>query len=99
MVIVKLRRSKNAARSINRIPRETLANVFHFLRREVLPIQKPGYATARPFHEWILCVTHVCHHWRETALMFPSLWSTIDVTRPEVVDAFTSRSGSLPLHI
>jgi len=31
--------------------------------------------------------------------MFPSLWSTIDVTRPEVVDAFTSRSGSLPLHV
>ena len=31
--------------------------------------------------------------------MFPSLWSTVDVTRPEVVDAFTSRSGSLPLHV
>jgi hypothetical protein len=31
--------------------------------------------------------------------MFPSLWSTVDVTRPEVVGAFTSRSGSLPLHV
>ena len=99
MVIVELRRSKNAARPINRIPRETLANVFLFLRREVPPIHKPGYATVRPFHEWILCVTHVCHHWRETALMFPSLWSTIDVTGPEVVNAFTSRSGCLPLHV
>ena len=99
MVIVKLRRSKNAARPINRIPRETLANVFLFLRREVASFHEAGYATARPFHEWILCATHVCHHWRETALMFPSLWSTVDVTRPEVVDAFTSRSGSLPLHI
>jgi hypothetical protein len=99
MVIVKLRRSKNAARLINRIPRETLANVFLFLRREVPFVHTPEYATVRPFHEWILCVTHVCHHWRETALMFPSLWSTIDVTRPEVVDAFTARSGSLPLHV
>ena len=99
MMIVELRRSKNAARSINRIPRETLANVFLFLLREVPPIHNPGYATAQPFHEWTLYVTHVCHHWRKTALMFPSLWSTIDVTRPEVVDAFTSRSGSLPLHI
>jgi len=99
MVIVELRRSKNAARPINRIPRETLANVFLFLLREVPPIHTPEYATARLFHEWIVCVTHVCHHWRETALMFPSLWSTIDVTRPEVVDAFTSRSGRLPLHI
>ena len=99
MVIVELRRSKNAARPINRIPRETLANVFAFLLRRVPPIHTPQYAAARLFHEWIVCVTHVCHHWRETALMFPSLWSTIDVTRPEVVDAFTSRSGSLPLHI
>lgn len=99
MVIVKLRQSKNATLPINRIPRETLANVFLFLRGDDLSIQKPGYATARPFHEWMVCVTHVCHHWRETALMFPSLWSTIDVTRPEVVDAFTLRSGSLPLHI
>ena len=99
MVIVELRRSKNAARPINRIPGETLANVFLFLLREVPPIHTPEYTTARLFHEWIVCVTHVCHHWRETALMFPSLWSTIDVTRPEVVDAFTSRSGSLPLHI
>ena len=99
MVIVKLRQSKNAARTINRLPRETLANVFLFLRREVPPIHKPGYTSARPFHEWILCVTHVCHHWRETALMFPSLWSTIDVTNPEVVNAFTSRSGCLPLHV
>ena len=31
--------------------------------------------------------------------MFPSLWSTMDVTGPEIVDAFTSRSGSLPLHV
>ena len=31
--------------------------------------------------------------------MFPSLWSTIDVTGSEVVDAFASRSGSLPLHV
>ena len=38
-------------------------------------------------------LTHVRHHWRETALMFPSLWCTINVTRPEVVDACTSRSG------
>jgi len=99
MVIVKLRRSKNAARPINRIPVEALANVFLFLRREVLSIHIAGYAEAPPFHEWIVSATHVCHHWRETALMFPSLWSTMDVTRPEVVDAFTSRSGSLPLHV
>ena len=99
MVIVKLRRSTNAARPINRIPRETLANVFFLLRPEVPPIQEPGYASAPPFHEWILWATHVCHHWRETAHMFPSLWSTMDVTRPEAVGAFTSRSGSLPLHV
>ena len=99
MVIVKLRRSKNAARPINRIPLETLGTVFLFLRCEVPPTHEQGYTTARPFHEWIRSATHVCHHWRETALMFPSLWSTIDVTRPEVVGAFTSRSGSLPLHV
>ena len=99
MVIVKLRRSKNVARPINRIPRETLVNVFLFLRCEVPPTHEQGYATVRPFHEWIRSVTHVCHHWRETAIMFPSLWSTIDATRPEVVGAFASRSGSLPLHV
>ena len=99
MVIVELRRSKNTARPVNRIPREVLANVFLFLRREVPPTHEPEYGAARSFHKWVLCVTHVCHHWRETALMFPSLWSTIDVTRPEVVDAFTSRSGCLPLHV
>lgn len=99
MVIVKLRRSKNATRPINRIPRETLVDVFLFLQCEVPPTHEQGYTTGRPFHEWIRSVTHVCHHWRETALVFPSLWSTLDVTRPEVVSAFTSRSGSLPLHV
>ncbi|KAF9791241.1 hypothetical protein BJ322DRAFT_1104897 [Thelephora terrestris] len=99
MVIVELRRSKNAARPINRLPREILANVFLFFRCEVPPTHHPEYTTAPPFHLWIRSVIHVCHHWRETALMFPSLWSTVDVTGPEIVDAFTFRSGSLPLHV
>ena len=42
MVIVELRRSKNAARPVNRIPRETLANVFLFLLSEVPPHPHTG---------------------------------------------------------
>jgi len=64
---------RNALAPISRLPPETLAVIFSFLSSSAFD-EGVGYP------EW-LRVTHVCRHWRETALNFPHLWSRINFTR------------------
>lgn len=49
-------------------------------------------------HKWT-AVTHVCRHWRETALAFPSLWSTIDSDSAFAALAFLDRSFASTLQV
>ena len=59
---------------VARIPPELLFDIFlHTAGHRAHPKSRPP--TVR---SWI-CVTHVCRHWRETALQCTSLWSRIDV--------------------
>lgn len=54
------------------------------------------------------CVSHVCHHWRTTALGFPKLWSFLDVEQTQenqecdseelfILKAYLERSRQHPL--
>lgn len=47
----------------------------------------------------LICVTHVCRYWRDVALHWPALWSHIALMHPGAVEAFLTRSQTLPLHI
>ena len=49
-------------------------------------------------HTWIV-VTHVCKHWRETALAFPALWSVIDSDSALTALAFLDRSAASRLSV
>lgn len=49
-------------------------------------------------HAW-LSVTHVCKHWRETALAFPALWSVVDSDSALAALAFLDRSAASSLSV
>ncbi|KZV61520.1 hypothetical protein PENSPDRAFT_658828 [Peniophora sp. CONT] len=46
-----------------------------------------------------LTLTHVCTHWRITALSSPLLWSRISFAHPDLASAMLSRSRDAPLDI
>lgn len=63
----------NALVPISRIPPELLSEVFlHTAGHRADPASHPP-----PLRDWIR-VTHVCRHWRETALQCTALWSRVD---------------------
>jgi hypothetical protein len=63
-----LARQQNAEPAINRIPVEILAHI--------LKLASAADAETHPAH-CIITLSLVCCHWRQTALGFPALWSTI----------------------
>lgn len=45
-----------------------------------------------------LRISHVCSHWRRSALGWPSLWAFVDLSATSsMIDLFISRSGQAPL--
>ena len=72
-VTQELKYRRNALAPISRLPHETLAEIFSLLS---FPADYYEYV---PYMKWI-CVTHVCHRWREVALYFPYLWNHINFT-------------------
>ncbi|KAF8205569.1 hypothetical protein K438DRAFT_1964003 [Mycena galopus ATCC 62051] len=93
--------SKLAVSSLTSFPAEVLGEIF--LRCIPVPGNKENL---RAYFPWSL--THVCRHWRTSALAFPKLWSFIDVEQtqenqegdcPEffLMEAYLERSGNHPL--
>ena len=72
-VAQELKYRHNSLAPISRLPHETLAEIF-----SLLSFPADEYECV-PYMKWI-CVTHVCHRWREIALCFPYLWNHIDFT-------------------
>ena len=84
----------NSLAPISRLPSETFVEIFSLLSFS------PGDEEPVPYLEWI-CVTHVCHRWREVALCSPHLWNHINLTKLTVA-GFTeilARAKMSPLHI
>lgn len=84
---------RNALAPISRLPPEILAVIFLFLSSSAFD-EGFGYL------KW-LRVTHVCCHWRETALNFPHLWSRINftlLTRAGIAE-IPARAKMAPLHL
>ncbi|TFY68951.1 hypothetical protein EVG20_g3352 [Dentipellis fragilis] len=69
----------NGLSSINHLPPEVLAHIFHFLREiyTILPNTRYYRSTmSSKLTGWVQ-VTHVCRQWRDVALGHPALWSDI----------------------
>ncbi|KAA1478187.1 hypothetical protein DENSPDRAFT_661345 [Dentipellis sp. KUC8613] len=104
LVMSSLRTRYNSLMSVNRLPSEILALVFHFVRSHCSPwniahhrrlrddfrIENLSSATA-----WVQ-VTHVCRQWRATALDDPGLWSEI-ILGSKWAGEFLRRSRSAPI--
>jgi len=84
---------RNALVPISRLPPETLVIIFTFLAHSVCD-EKRSYLT------W-LRVTHVCHHWRETALNCSYLWNYINFNKLNSagITEIVARAKMLPLHL
>lgn len=55
------------------------------------------YDSIRPMRS-VLTISHVCRHWRESALGWPGLWRFIDLDASDpIIDLFMSRSANAPL--
>lgn len=83
--IKELMTKRNELAPISVLPPELLARVFIWTRNDVYPRRS-----------W-LRVTHVCRHWRETALSFPDLWSDIDLADLDFSSLLLDRAKMAPL--
>ena len=104
-----LRSRRNALAPVSRLPPETLAAIFFFLSPPAtfftsLHFNRYGCFNDYGHLAW-MCVAHVCHQWRETALNHPRLWSHINFTRstvkltPVAMAEILARTKMEPLHI
>ena len=82
----------NALVPVSRIPLEMFSEIFlHTAGHRADPARPP------PLRNWIY-VTHVCRHWRETALQSTALWSRVVLPAlPERITEFLVRSKDVPL--
>lgn len=88
MAVLKTRR--NMLAQISCLPSEVLAQIFN------------AYAISEHdphLHGRWVRVTHVCSHWRQVALAYPSLWSHIATSRPYEAREFLLRSKAAPLKV
>ncbi|KAH9926155.1 uncharacterized protein B0H18DRAFT_1006741 [Fomitopsis serialis] len=75
----KMRTLQNSSVRINRLPAELLVEIFWRVAALV------WRAKHRRFQHYygLICVTHVCRHWRTVALDAARLWATIRIVSPE----------------
>ncbi|KAJ3556129.1 hypothetical protein NM688_g2197 [Phlebia brevispora] len=98
--ILTLKHQLNTRTFIGRLPVEVLGEVF---ATYVADRPEPAYPY-RPHEQdpplyWWFVLLHVCHGWRQVALSYPRLWTTVYPTRPEVVMTLLRHSKNLPLVI
>ncbi|KAK0205368.1 hypothetical protein DFS33DRAFT_761975 [Desarmillaria ectypa] len=87
---------------IHRLPAELLSEIFHSHSSYLGNGTLYDVAVVRGV-PWLL--THICHHWKETAMMLTSLWSSFiiksqlaDTKDPEaLLQIVLKRSGRSPL--
>ena len=93
---LKLRR--NALSPISLLPPEVFIAIFSLL---CLPGTSSRGDEMADYHLARLCVSHVCHQWREIALDQPLLWSHVDFFTQSVADTaeILARAKSAPLYL
>jgi hypothetical protein len=91
-----LRLRRNALAPISSLPPEVFAAIFSFLCSPV-----PALSRMSAHHQARLCVSHVCHQWREIALNQSLLWSNVNLTALSLDCAteILARAKSAPLYL
>lgn len=91
------KRRLNSLSIVGCLPLEILIEIF------LLASASPSLASAHPAHpptrsyKWIR-ITHVCHYWREAALLSSRLWANISVRCSlECLEEMLARSKQAPL--
>jgi hypothetical protein len=102
LVLSMLSGRHNSLQPFNRLPMETLADIFHIVQDHTKALFPPAAIDElKKGNSW-LSVTHVCQYWRQCSLAFPVLWQNI-VLGPETRDdgslgqLFVLNSKSTPL--
>ncbi|RPD56251.1 hypothetical protein L226DRAFT_525556 [Lentinus tigrinus ALCF2SS1-7] len=103
--LTRLLRLANTIVPINRVPHEVLVMVFkhvtasdennfayRFGRLHVIEAYDQAFA--------VVAISQVCHHWRETTLEAPTLWTRIDSRySPKLLEFFMARSQKAPISL
>ena len=97
-LIVKLRSSMNTLSPVNKLPPETLSQIFSYVSAPNSVAAVSGFDIPRSFREWA-AVTRVCRYWREAAVASPNLWSKIGTPQRDLMELFLSRSAAHPLEV
>ncbi|TFK68405.1 hypothetical protein BDN72DRAFT_841787 [Pluteus cervinus] len=87
--ILTLRTARNRLASFSRFPTELLTEIF-LLARD---------GSSEPRGLTVLTISWVCRYWREMSLGTPCLWSYIDFTQLDWVQAFLARSSNAKLDL
>ena len=79
------------------LPSETLAIIFHYVLTDCFG---PNNAPGEDFYRWT-AVTRVCRYWRESALLFAALWSTVPMGNlpAALISIERSRSALLDIYV
>ena len=85
----------NVSSPISTLPAELLIHIFKsFLAAAASPPEAPCVKIDK---SPLLCLTGVCHRWRDVAIGYPAFWTTMDNNNMAQLDEFARRSRDLPL--
>ncbi|TFK68406.1 hypothetical protein BDN72DRAFT_841788 [Pluteus cervinus] len=85
--ILLLRTARNRLAPVSRIPMELFSEIFLLARDN----------SEKPSGRMVLTISWVCRSWQDMALGVPQLWSRIDFTQYDWVQAFLDRSATAKL--
>ena len=74
-MLAQVRFARNTLSPVHALPPETLAIIFQYVLDSCFG---PKDAPREDFYSWTT-VTRVCRYWRESALAFATLWSTVSM--------------------
>ncbi|KAJ3534070.1 hypothetical protein NM688_g7190 [Phlebia brevispora] len=86
----------NSEAKISQLPDELMGQILFVLRD--MALAAPNWGIYGDWDKWV-CVTHVCHRWREIALSLPLLWDHIHPCREDATATWLARSGTALLDV
>jgi hypothetical protein len=96
--ISSLRTRHNQFALISQLPPKVLSQIFQCFILEYGTASAPTYWSVHEQPPDLPFMT-VCRHWRQTALDFPFVWSTINCQSQYNMKKFLSRSRNMPLDV
>ncbi|KAF9793404.1 hypothetical protein BJ322DRAFT_984283, partial [Thelephora terrestris] len=93
--LAQVRFARNTLSPAHALPPEILAIIFQYVLNNFFG---PNDGPREDFYRWT-AVTRVCRYWRESALAFATLWSTVSLDNLPAALISIERSRSAPLDV